>query len=440
VSIARDSSRTFATQTVCYVLGFASSVVVARVLGPELKGVIAVTMLAPAMLIFVVQLDLHIALQYLAGKRESEMPALVGNALAMIIASGAVVVLACWALYEPLREHLLPAAHPEWLFAAILGVPVLVVAEVMMGAAVGLGRFGRYNVLYSLRSGIFPILTIILVWALGMEVGGVVTAFLATGVLAALAGIVLVGSAWGWRLRLELRLAREMISFAMRTFFGTVLNLINWRVDLLLVGILLDAKLVGVYSIAAMAQKLLFLPSAIGLAMVPRVTRVDEAERRDMVLRASRCTFWITAAAAVAGAGAAWLLIVPVFGGGFAGAIVPFWILLPGVLGVGLTRVLRSYLSAVDRPELASYSSAASLAVNISLSILLIPRLELAGAAIAMTTAHLLYTLLIAVCFMRLSRSGAGEVLVLRRDDLRAMWEALAKVAPGTEAPGGEMP
>jgi len=440
LSISRDSSRTFATQTFCYVLGFASSVVVARVLGPELKGVVAVTMLAPAMLALAVQLDLHFSMLYLPGKHEKEMPALLGNALATIIASGAIVLLGCWVLYEPLRQYLLPASDPDWLFAAILGVPAVVAAEIAMAAAVGLGRFDRYVMLYLVRNGLFPILTIVLVWAVGMEVGGVVVAFLATASLSALVGVALASRDLRWRLELDRRLAGEMISFAMRTFPGTVLSLVNWRVDILLLGILLDAKSMGVYSIAAMAQKLLFLPSAIGLAMIPKVTRFDEAERRDVVLRASRCTLWITAAAAVAGAGAAWLLVVPVFGEAFAGAIAPFWILLPGVLGIGLTRVLRNYLSAIDRPELASYSSAASLAVNISLGLLLIPRLELAGAAIAMTTAHLLYTLIVAVCFMRLSRSGPGEVFVLRRDDLRAMREALAKVAPGTQAPGGETP
>ncbi|SVE18851.1 uncharacterized protein METZ01_LOCUS471705, partial [marine metagenome] len=80
MGVARDSSTTFLTQIVCQVLSLASSIVVARVLGADLKGVVAITLLAPTLLLMVCKVGLNPSLPYLIGRRESGLRSYLGGA------------------------------------------------------------------------------------------------------------------------------------------------------------------------------------------------------------------------------------------------------------------------------------------------------------------------------------------------------------------------
>ncbi|MBI4614657.1 MAG: polysaccharide biosynthesis C-terminal domain-containing protein [Planctomycetes bacterium] len=418
MGVAKRSLATLATQLVCLALAFASAIVLARVLGPEKKGVVTVTLLAPALAAVLFRLDLGSAVQYLAGRKPECLPSYAGAALAILAASGGAALLATLFLHGAVRGGLFPEADPVWFPWALAGVPLLALADLSLGTAVSEGRMGRYNAIQFCLGGLFPVLVLALVLGPLPDVGGVVVALLAASAAGALLGTAATLRAIDGRPRLEGARVRELLSFGGRSLPGTALNTANVSIGILLLGCLSDARTVGIYSIAALAEKLSFPAVALKLAIVAPVASSPEPERSRLVALACRVALWLAIAGALVLAAAAPWLLPALFGEPFRPALHPFWILLTGQVAISIAGPLTSYLGASNRPGLVSVAAAANLAVAVGLGIALVPEYGAAGAAWAASAGYLANTLVLAAAFLALSHARARDLALLRREDM----------------------
>jgi O-antigen/teichoic acid export membrane protein len=98
---------------------------------------------------------------------------------------------------------------------------------------------------------------------------------------------------------------------------------------------------------------------------------------------------------------------------------VPLVLLLPGIVAFAPVKVLAAYLAGAGLPRLFFRVSTSSLVVTVVLDLLLIPRLGIAGAALASSAS---YTTAAAV-MLWIFRSTTGvplrDVLLPTREDIR---------------------
>jgi O-antigen/teichoic acid export membrane protein len=82
-------------------------------------------------------------------------------------------------------------------------------------------------------------------------------------------------------------------------------------------------------------------------------------------------------------------LVIPAFyGSDFSSAVTPTRIILFGLALDGVAGLITGFLYGVGRPGLNSLAMGAGLAVTVALDLLLIPRFEATGAAIASAVAY----------------------------------------------------
>jgi Na+-driven multidrug efflux pump len=67
-----------------------------------------------------------------------------------------------------------------------------------------------------------------------------------------------------------------------------------------------------------------------------------------------------------------------------------------------------------------------SLAVNVPLNILLIPRMGISGAALASTICYTVGAIVVLAMFLRISKNSWVDTLLLKREDLRIYRSALS--------------
>jgi Na+-driven multidrug efflux pump len=112
------------------------------------------------------------------------------------------------------------------------------------------------------------------------------------------------------------------------------------------------------------------------------------------------------------------LLIPLLYGAAFQGAVLPFLLLLPGIIGMTISKIISANLSGTGLPQYTTFSSLSMLLVVILLDFVLIPTYDVAGAAIASTIAYLFGTLFFLYFFHRETRISWWNVVIPRRDDL----------------------
>jgi O-antigen/teichoic acid export membrane protein len=275
----------------------------------------------------------------------------------------------------------------------------------------GLGRVRLWNVIQTLP----PVLTfagmLVLVVGLGRGVHGAVLAWTLAHVLTAAFALVAARNVWrplplGRLLELlDLPLARLALTMGA----VQVVNLVSYRIELIVLDHDRGVAGVGVYSIAVQTGEMLWLVAgAIAASVTAPCMREDDRQAATLIARSGLKALAYTAGAAVvAGAAAPWL-IPALLGHAFAGAARPLAFLLPGIVAYAPVAILVVYVSVRrGRAHLSLVVSLVGMLVTLGAALELIPRHGAVGAATASALGYLVGAALAWAFLLRLSREPA---------------------------------
>ena len=113
------------------------------------------------------------------------------------------------------------------------------------------------------------------------------------------------------------------------------------------------------------------------------------------------------------------------FGPDFHSALVPFFILLPGMWFLAAGGLVEDALAGRGRPGLSSILAGVEVIITIGLDLLLIPRYGAVGGAIASVCAYVFYGTASIVTVARLDGVPARSLLFANRDELRGLVRVL---------------
>jgi O-antigen/teichoic acid export membrane protein len=423
----------------------ASSLLVARTGGPAAVGTLALLRVLTWFTGLLLSFGLYGAAPFfLSGPGRSE-PRYRSTLLAMAVAAG-VVGVGLWVAVSPLfGPRFLPELSPLLLLAAGISVPTQLLETTAKACSQGFDDLTGSNRIIVLEELLF-------VPFYGLLVAAGASPYLAMIVALPLGDVCNSSCGWIrlWRRgyfrgagRPSLRLARHIAAYGTRAELNSVTQLLNGRLDFIIVTALVGPAALGIYSVASRTAELLRLPSlAINYVLFPAYARLGGRSAVVEARAAIRRTWWVPAAVAVPVAVAAPVALPLVYGPAFRAAVVPTWILLAGLAGGSVYGVLSAFLSGVGRPGLTSIAQATGLVVTVVLDLALIPHHGIVGAAIASSFAYLTTTGVLMACF-RLTRVGSrGRHIRVRparagRKEPAGSPAARAPAAPRTPAPPG---
>jgi O-antigen/teichoic acid export membrane protein len=211
--------------------------------------------------------------------------------------------------------------------------------------------------------------------------------------------------------RADLRHAWRIVVFGVRAEVGSVVLLLNARLDFAIVGSLVGPTALGVYAVASRYAELLRLPGlALNYVLYPAYARAGPAAAARSAREAVRRMGWISPLAAVPMAMLAPLVLPLAYGPAFRASVVPAWILLAGLGGSGVSGIIAAYLSGDGRPGRTSAALGAGLVVTVAGDLWLIPRHGIIGASFASSTAYLTTTVFLLACFRAVGDRASRSV------------------------------
>ena len=409
--------QTLGTRLGIALLALVNAVIIARTLGPEGRGDVAIVTTIADLTAILLMLGVQEANINLAGSEPRERRSLATNSVLFALGFallGIGVVSALVAVFP----GVIGDASFGLLIAALLSVPFLILNQYLRFLIQGDYRFGITNLASLLPS----LLALVVNGALALAGGLTVT-------IAVL--VFVVGQAWSAAVlvqhvarrsvgfgRPDLALARRTLGFGARSHVGRIMQTGNYRLDQWILGALAGSRELGLYSVAvAWAESLFLLPTMLASIQRPDLVRASNAEANRLASRLFRIGLLLTLVAVLVVLLAAPLLCVVVFGEDFRGSVDDLRVLALGAFGMVALKQLGNALTARRMPTMTSIAIGIAFLCTIVLDLLLIPDHGGLGAAIASTLAYTVGGAFVAVLFVR-TLGGPARALLPRPSDI----------------------
>lgn len=370
---------TLLSQAATLVLALCLDVLIARRLGPAMRGVYALATLVVTLCVQALDLGFSTATTYFVARKPRRTGAILGNDAAMVVAAGLTMCVA--SIVVP--RTLAPAAL---LNSAMLCAMAVLAATTIAHNYTSAVLYGQQSVASASRMPVLNIAGSLLCAAIVVGTGHAsVAGLLAAASLGRVVALVygLREIRWPARLAVSGPVLAASWRFAVREYASNLTTLAAYRADQFIVAGLAGTADLGLYAVAAsITERLNLLPGAIASVLMPKVASsggggLQETKR---ILRGAICC-----SAGLAGvvAIACPLAMRVLYGPAYAHAVPAILLLLPGSLGMAAAKLASSHLLGRGRAGSVLAASVIAAGVTTLLDVALIPGMGIAGAAAA---------------------------------------------------------
>lgn len=426
MSIANNSSSVLKRDVFLYATKIFTSAVIARKLGPETLGISAVLFLIPSFAEAFGRMKLDIAAVYFLGKQKYVIGEVVWtlNFLALV-AAGLIIAAILWQfdwLYGLLFSQ--SGFDARYLmYFVLLSIPLQFLWMNYSYLLLHKDHVATYNWMIIIKALISSFLAIALLLVFDLGLWAVVGASVLGILLSLLFALARFGPTERKGPRLNRPLIRDLFQYASKLYAAGLVGQLQTYLTNLLVATFLVPAHMAFFSLArGFGDMIDRVPAALNTILFPRLTKThSRAEAAGLAARAFRNLLVLLSAVGVLAAVFVFPAVYVVYGSEYLPLVVPFWILLPGILAAGTTTPFMQYFMSINRADLGITLPIPSLVLQVLIALWLIPRFGVAGAALAFSLGLLLSSGINIWMFLRLSVCTARGDLAVRGDDLRAI-------------------
>ena len=402
-------------------------VVVARTLGAEGFGALAVLNLAVAYAVQIGNLGLASANTYFVARERRLLAPAAANSLAFAAVAGTLLALATVGLAYA-APQVLGDVRPRLVAVAALAVPFQLVTLFGLNLFLALGQVGRFNLIDAAAQTLLPLNALVALIILGAGLPLLIGLNTAASVAVSLAVAWLVARAVRRRGGEERRrlidagLFARMMRYGLKVHAQTVASLLLFRADLFVVKYFRGVREAGVYAVASqVALMLMLLPGVVSTLLFPRVSEAQDSSGA-LAARVTRHTAFVMLLVGALAVPAVFALPL-LYGAGFADAVRQALLLLPGVILVSVGGVLAQHFSGTGLPVALPLIWVSALLFNVAVNLSVVPVYGARGAAVSSSVSYALVFALIALYFRARTGTPLRQAFLLHTSELRALFK-----------------
>ncbi|MDD2852004.1 MAG: flippase [Desulfuromonadaceae bacterium] len=193
------------------------------------------------------------------------------------------------------------------------------------------------------------------------------------------------GAIRSWKFRLPV--AKELLFGGWPVLLGSIVSMICFRIDQVMLGQISDAKELGIYAAAVRVAELwFFIPSAIIASVFPNIIRAREVDEAEFYKRLQKLFNFLAFAGYAVAIPVTFLgpfVIKLLYGEAYAAAAPMLVILIWSDLFINLAMARGAYLFAMNWIWILFWVNVLAAVVNVALNLVLIPHYGGIGAAVA---------------------------------------------------------
>ena len=412
----RDVLSVFKSKVAIIFFNLIKVAIVARVLGPELNGQIAIILVYPSLFVVIGGMGIRKSSAFLIAQSPNLKIKLYKSIVQFWVLTSTVCVLVSVLLLLYVNKNKLENII---IFLAVIPIVFSLLNNYMAGIYLGENRISEFNKINWLPT-LFNLLSIVLfLILLDFKVEGVLMSVLISQFLVSLLLIYKLNIFKHFSFTIEKTLLLKMLSLGFSFAFALFLLNLNYRIDIIMMDYLSNDYETGLYSKAnVLAQYLWQIPAVLGTVIFARgAASSDKLEYSKKCCRLFRMSLLIVLLCALILAGLSKFIVNILFGTQFSEAIFMIYGILPGVVLFILFKVLNNDISSRGKPLFIMPSMISGILINVISNYFLIPLYGGVGAAISSSISYSFAAIIFIIGYSRLTKIPLKEIFYYKKND-----------------------
>ena len=419
-NIIRETAGVFTSNLAAMLFGFATGIILSRVLGPELKGVYTSILVIPGIIASIVMFGTRQSVIYHVGKKILSNPEAIAAVFYLFITSSCIGVLIFLAVHWIFLSEHYPIAI---ILPALAYIPMKMGITYSGSIFLANMQFRKANILKWLTALLNLMLVFIFVFVLRFSVSGALIALILASLGVCIIALVMIAKDHGLHFRLNKTIIRRLLSMGLVYALALFIIQLNYRVDILILKHLSTDAEIGYYSVGvSVAEKLWQLPFAISIVLLSRsANATDIRQLASEAGRMLRLGFLLILIAS-----ALLFLLVPImlpliYGEAYRPSVGVVQSILPGIVFFVIVRILSASLAGLGKPRHIIFIFLPALILNIILNFIWIPKYGAIGAAWATNVSYISGAAVLMGVYARVTGTSLRSLLAFERGDFRVL-------------------
>lgn len=405
-----------------------SGILVARYLGPAALGIWVILALVPAYAEALGRTKADLASVYFLGKKLLRREDVLYNLNCIALAgAGLIVALILWQ-FEPLYGWLFKNEAGDYrreLKVLLLQIPLTFFYLNYCYFHISEENVTAYNRMVFTQAWVNSLTAVVLLALTPLGLWSVIFAMLLGTSSACIRGWLAIDRA-GWRPgRLKPSATFAMLRYGANFYLAGLLGQLQQSgTRLVAVAALPPASLAFLAQGQGLGVLLQKIVDPMGTLLYPRISRSEQISAAETSCRAFRMAAVLMGMGGFGMAMVAEPMVVALYGHDFSPSASVLRLLLPGLVISGVAGMLGGYFNGTGQARVFLFLLPAPVMIQLLLSYMLLARLGLTGAALAISIGLGLYGISLTFFFLRATKTQASQ-LIPRFADLLFLWKFL---------------
>jgi O-antigen/teichoic acid export membrane protein len=409
--------------------GLTTSIMVARVLGPEKNGVIAALLVYPSLFMSFGSLGIRQSTAYFLGKNIFT-EAQIKTAITQIwLFTTAFCIIVCFVLIRYLSR----SGENMWLvILALSPIPFTLFNTYNSGIFLGKNELSVFNKINWIPTLVILVVTSILVLWLPLGISGYLIALIIGPLF--ISCILLFKNKFSnaFSFNYNWSIIKNMLSLGLVYALALLIINLNYKIDVILLDNMSSAFETGIYSKGVSITEYLWqIPMLLSTVIFARsaVSKDDRAFSLK-VAQLLRLSFVAIGLAGLVLFLLSKFIINLMYGEAYTGSVMVLNNLLPGVLMLTIFKVINMDLAGKGKPWVSLKAMIPALIINVILNIIFIPNYGAVGAAISSSISYTVASVLFIFLYSKEIKIPVLVLIKYRVSDFQPIIQILKKLKP----------
>lgn len=384
-SASRSSFSNLLTKLVSVPISFSTSMILAIMLGPELRGTLSYLLLFHSFSMPILNIGFGTGVTYYLSKKEFTVSETFFTSIFIAIIQGSigsVLLFIFWKSSFLINGDFIKNGFE--LLPLLILLPINAVLFYTERTLIGKSKFIFINYMALLQPLVYLTSLSVVYFFNSIEVTSVLYCVLFYNIIRTIFSVSRIIKEYKIYFEFNKTFIGKISNYGIRGWFGRLALTFNLRVDQFFLGSI-SAYFLGVYVIAVQLAEIIWvIPDSLGPVLFNQITaEKDEAKQLVLVEKVHRIIISLVFVLAIFAAFAGYIFIPIVFGEEYSDAVYPFLLILPGIFTQTSVKVLTKIFAGRGKIEYNSFVTLFGMIISILLYIVLIPKYNVMGAAIS---------------------------------------------------------
>lgn len=422
--IVKDMFVTFSTTVLMALFGFVSSILVARLLGPEKQGAAKIIIILPTMMLTFMNFGIDVAVLYFSAREKffRSMNRLMGRITLFFILIVAVVGPAVIFFGRGYFVNI-PLAY---LFSALPLVPLNFYQTTQTAIIRAENRYMKYNLINTVKQTSYFVIVMLVIFYKNLWVVIAANyAMVLAGIVMCKAGVRHEDAEGAGRPHLK-----DILKFGLKSYISNTVNYLNYRFDDIYLKPFVSLSSLGIYTVAqTLSEQIWMIPNSVSIVLLPRLAAMEEEEKKNVSLRACRYVATVMFLISLLAVALAGIIFPLLYSKNYSDSVLPFRILMIGTFLMSYGKILMNAIAGYGRPGRNISANVAGSLSNVVLNILLIPKYGILGAAVSGMISYSILSVVTVMVFIRINSTKVRilDMLFMNVQDYKAVYALVRK-------------